>query len=228
MSSGHNGWLQGSGYDTLAMFLAGLRSREDSAWRVVAQVWVPWLERLLVCRLRLSSQDAAEIRQAALCRLAEPAVLERLDAERSPLDYFLTIGVNEGRNLLRRRGEVPPHVSLTGSEAAPPAVDSEDQEAPEPGDCEGERQTDIRAQVREALAELSDGDRLMLIAVLVEGRKPEEVALSQGKKAGAVRVALHRARQRLRDRLAKRGIQLVAPAAPPDHETPGEEVAIDE
>jgi RNA polymerase sigma factor (sigma-70 family) len=57
--------------------------------------------------------------------------------------------------------------------------------------------------VRGAIAQMSERDRLIVILYYQEDASIEEIARITGCRAGAIKVALHRARARLRERLAE-------------------------
>jgi RNA polymerase sigma-70 factor, ECF subfamily len=112
--------------------------------------------------------------------------LDDVPADR-PLPWLLTVArnlwLNQRRSdrrydALRRRLPLP-------RPAPPPA---------EPGDV---------AAIREGLAQLEPADREIICLVAWDGLSAAEVGEALGCTAGAARVRLHRARQRLADALAK-------------------------
>lgn len=93
----------------------------------------------------------------------------------------------------RRRGRRPPPEPLEGG-GEPPG-----------GDVEAEALAELGGVwVREALAELTDEQRQVVVLRVLAGFDAEEVAAVMGKRPGAVRVLQHRALERLR-RAIERG-----------------------
>jgi RNA polymerase sigma-70 factor (ECF subfamily) len=58
----------------------------------------------------------------------------------------------------------------------------------------------------EAVAAMGDRDRLIVLLYYQDDLSVEEIARVVGCRAGAVKVALHRARLRLRERLERQGL----------------------
>jgi len=78
-----------------------------------------------------------------------------------------------------------------------------------------------REAVRAALAELGARDRELLMLSAWEGLSPAELAVVLARPAALVRVQLHRARRRLREKLASKSRDLEdAPAPLPRHSLP--------
>ena len=134
-----------------------------------------------VARRLLGGNDAEDVVQEAflqgylgLDRLRDPA---RFGA------WLTAIGVNLARMQLRARRTVP-----LGEAAA--------EELP------GE-QLEIVELVRSAVAVLPERERQAVLLYYVEGLSSPEVASALGEPPGTVRVRLHRARRRLRERLSE-------------------------
>lgn len=129
-------------------------------------------------------QEAILHAYLALDRLRDP---ERFGS------WLCGIAVNLARMRLRR---TRPRVSLDergGGSRLPTAT------APPP-----ERALEELEAVRAALALLPDGQRQLVFMHYIEGLSCEEIATLLGRSNGAVRVALHRARSRLRRHLLRR------------------------
>lgn len=88
-------------------------------------------------------------------------------------------------------------------QASPPTVLAEEPAMPPP--CEP-------AQISAALARLSEGDRRTILLRHIEGLDGSDLAAALGCGAGAARVRLHRAMERLRGHLARAGIALTLAA----------------
>ncbi len=74
------------------------------------------------------------------------------------------------------------------------------------GDLDAARAYNERAlAVRQAIERMSDRDRLMVILYYQDDASIDEIAGILGCRAGAVKVALHRARARLREQLERAG-----------------------
>jgi len=131
-----------------------------------------------------SHEDAEDAAQEAFV-----VALERLDDCRSPEKFggwLLTIVRNRARNLLRRetiRATDPvPETASTGR----PGPDREAETA------------ELRSLLRDAIGELPEAQRVVLVLHDLEGWKHREIAEHLGLPAGTVRSHLHHARRGLR------------------------------
>lgn len=119
--------------------------------------------------------------------------LQRLEDCREPdrfVGWLLTIVRNRSRNLVRRE-------SLRETEEVPPGVSS-DRGTPE-GELE---RSELRGRLRDALFELSEIRREIVLLHDMEGWKHREIAERLGVPSGTVRSHLHFARKALREHLS--------------------------
>lgn len=132
-------------------------------------------------------EDAEDVAQEAFL-----VALDRLEECRDPGKFggwFLTIVRNRARNVLRReelRSGEPLPFGLEGSGEGP--------------DRAAER-ADLRGRLEEALGELTEVQREVVLLHDLEGWKHREIGERLGMPAGTVRSHLHFARKRLRGAL---------------------------
>ena len=130
---------------------------------------------------------AEDVVQEALLRAWKS--LDALRDESSAKHWLLTIVRRENaRYFERRRLETVDIDNLTASQAALLAV-------------EEDRELD---DMRQAIYELDDDYREPLVLQVLMGYSTNEIAEQMGLKQGAVLTRLHRARARLRDKMAQR------------------------
>lgn len=121
--------------------------------------------------------------------------LERLDECRNPerfAGWLMTIVRNRSRNLIRR-------LSLRDTDPIPIGAQSS-----QPGPDRVTETSELRGQLKEALDELSDVQREIVLLHDLEGWKHREIAERLDLPSGTVRSHLHFARKALRKAL-KRG-----------------------
>lgn len=153
-------------------------------------------------RRRCSSyDDAAELAQEAVLRAWRS--LDRYDAKRSFRVWLFTIASRVAIDSLRSK-------RARGQREAARATDGTLREPPEAAPVVREEAGRLW---RLADALLSPEQRLMLWLQVVEGRAPGEIARMLGKSGVGVRVALHRAREKLRKAVAAQPSQPVADEA---------------
>jgi RNA polymerase sigma-70 factor, ECF subfamily len=161
-------------------------------------------------RFELLYGEHAPAVKAYIQRRAQPSVADDLVAEvflvcwrrldklpAEPLPWLL--GVARRVLSTQRRGErrgVALHRRLAESGAPQPAVEAL---SPAVGS--------ISAALREALEQLSESDREILLLIAWEGLSPTQAAAALGVKAATARVRLHRARRRLARALLREGVE---------------------
>ena len=120
--------------------------------------------------------------------------LERLDECRNPdrfAGWLMTIVRNRARNLIRR-------LSLRDTDPIPIGTQSS-----RPGPDRITETSELRGQLKEALGELSDVQREIVLLHDLEGWKHREIAERLDLPSGTVRSHLHFARKALRKALKK-------------------------
>lgn len=134
-----------------------------------------------------SHEDAEDVAQEAFM-----VALERIEDCRDPSRFsgwFLTIVRNRARNVIRRE-------QLREGEALPVSLASR---GPRPDEDLGT--TLLRSRLEEALGELSEVRRQVVLLHDLEGWKHREIARALGIPQGTVRSHLHFARKTLRSAL---------------------------
>jgi RNA polymerase sigma factor (sigma-70 family) len=176
----------------LARFVA---TRDDAAFAALVRRHGPMV--LAVCRRgSLQAADADDAFQAAFFALARDA--GRIATRASVGGWLYRVAYRlslklAGKTARRRHHPLP---------AEPSAAMTSD---PDLGD--------LKAVVDAALAGLSDKLRAVAVACLIEGRTNADAAKRLGIPVGTVDSRLNAARQKLRARLARRGVALAAVAA---------------
>ena len=123
--------------------------------------------------------------------------LERLDECRNPerfAGWLMTIVRNRSRNLIRR-------LSLRDTDQIPVGAQSS-----RPGPDRVTETSELRGQLKEALDELSDVQREIVLLHDLEGWKHREIAERLDLPSGTVRSHLHFARKALRKALGERPV----------------------
>jgi RNA polymerase sigma-70 factor, ECF subfamily len=158
-------------------------ARDDPAQ--FAAIYERYVDRIYAyCRYRAGAEDAEDLTSQVFIR-----ALEGLAGYRggSVAAWLFRIAHNCVVDHLRTRR---PQVSLEASRL--------EFAAPDGDPVERMMQADDRQLVRELVATLDDDQRDLLILKLVSGLNATEIGAVIGKRAGAVRVALHRVIARLR------------------------------
>jgi len=163
--------------------------------------------------------DAVYRAAVALCRHGEEAedlvqmtyakALERFDSFQPGSNcraWLLQILRNTWIDELRHRKVVGTTVSIEGSE--PAIADPPHTEEPVWTNAKDVLENFSDDEVRRALGELPDGQRLTLFLVDVEGFSQEEVAEITGAPAGTVKSRTSRARAALKQRLMDHAVDL--------------------
>jgi RNA polymerase sigma factor (sigma-70 family) len=117
--------------------------------------------------------------------------------------WLLTIAANLARDELRRRGRRP----QTSLDAARDDPNRADLDPADPGETPGDaaERGDVRRVLQDALLELPEDWRTIVILSDVEGLAYQEIADATGLALGTVKSRLSRARGRLRDMLRASG-----------------------
>jgi RNA polymerase sigma-70 factor (ECF subfamily) len=178
-----------------AALVAGLRASDDSAYERVVRLYSP---RLLAAARRIlqNEEDALDAVQDAF--LSAFKALPRFDGESLFSTWLHRIGINAALMKLRSRqrkherpiSELLPRFLGDGHQAEPAAPW-------EPAERLLERQ-ETRVLVRQALAELPEHYRTVLMLRDIEELDTEQAAEQLGVSPGVVKTRLHRARQALR------------------------------
>lgn len=162
----------------------------------------------LVRRSRLGDRDAfAELveRHAGRAAAAARRILRsREDAEDVVQEAILSSYLSLDR--LREPSRFGPWLAAIAGNLAKMRLRQARTAADLPGGLAAPADDVVEAldSLRAALAVLPDGEREAVVMHYVEGLSCEEIGLRIGRSAGAVRVRLHRARLRLRERLTHR------------------------
>lgn len=138
-------------------------------------------------RLLRHHDDALDATQGVLLK-----VLERSPAEpEKRLAWLRRVTVNHCLDLIRARRPAAP----LPEEAPAPAAEAADAAA----------SAERRERVARALADLSEGQRLVLTAKVFDGETFEEIAASLGMSVSSAKTHYLRALRRLRDKLGTEG-----------------------
>jgi RNA polymerase sigma-70 factor, ECF subfamily len=167
-----------------------------------------------------SEAVAEEVAQDAWCAVVTG--VERFECRSSFKTWLFSIVVNKARTRAERERRTTPFSALAAPEEDGAPVPVEDRFAPDgawsapprPWD-EPERRAislELRGELREALAELPERQRLVVTLRDVEGLDSSEVCELLGLSAGNERVLLHRGRTRLRAELERTVDAAVLPA----------------
>jgi RNA polymerase sigma-70 factor, ECF subfamily len=177
-----------SGLEKLSDGELVLRARdgEELAYGALVERYMrpAYLVALSVTRRHEDAEDAAQ--ESFL------VALERLNECRNPEKFpgwFMTIVRNRSRNLIRRE-------SLRTSEQVP-----ETARAGGPGPEADAEQSELRGRLGDALSQLNDVQREIVLLHDMEGWKHREIAERMGIPSGTVRSHLHFARKALRSAL---------------------------
>jgi RNA polymerase sigma-70 factor (ECF subfamily) len=142
----------------------------------------------------VGAHDAEEVAQEAFIRVFRGLPKFRGDAALGTWIYRLA--VNAALSHRSRRGNAP-LLATERDDGAPEQV------AVAPTET---RDTVLRRQLEEALARLPVGYRTVIVLHDIEGLEHEDVAAILGCHVGTSKSQLHKARARLREALAERGI----------------------
>jgi RNA polymerase sigma-70 factor, ECF subfamily len=150
-----------------------------------------------LARLTLgSAEDAHDVTQETFVRAYE--ALPRYRPRGQFRVWIYTIAANLCKNRLKARR---PSISWEAPEMTEGLID------PEPGPEAAALARERGLAVREAVAQMGARDRLMVVLYYQEDVSLEEIARIVGCRRGAAKVALHRARVRLRERLKALGFE---------------------
>nr|WP_303652943.1 RNA polymerase sigma factor [Paludisphaera mucosa] len=176
----------------LSRFAAGRGEAAEEAFRILVERHGPMV--LDVCRRAVGDrQHAEDAAQAVFLTLARKAASVRVDGTLAPWLHGTARRVAaraRSRSAARRSAEAR---AIAGSASRRPAAA---EEAPPAGDWEA---------VHDEVDRLAEKYRAPVVLCCLQGRTYEEAAARIGCPVGTVRVRLSRARDRLRDRLARRG-----------------------
>jgi RNA polymerase sigma-70 factor, ECF subfamily len=147
-----------------------------------------------LARLALgNADDAQDVTQETFVRAYE--ALPRYRPRGQFRTWLYTIAANLCKNRLKARRPFVPWEAIAGTDGPIDPTPSPEQRA-----LARER----ALAVRQAIEQMGERDRLIVILYYQEDASIEEIARITGCRAGAIKVALHRARARLRERLEER------------------------
>ena len=160
-----------------------------------------------------SEAIAEEVAQDAWCAVVTG--IERFEGRSSFKTWLFSIVVNKARTRAERERRTTPFSALAGQDEEGSPVPVEDRFTPDGAWAAPPRAWDdperraisleLREELREALQELPERQRLVVTLRDVEGLGPEEVGDLLRLSPGNERVLLHRGRTRLRDELERAG-----------------------
>jgi RNA polymerase sigma factor (sigma-70 family) len=154
-----------------------------------------------LCRRVVRSEaDAEDVFQATFLVLVRDAA--RVQSGASLGSWLYAVAVRIGRKARARAERVPDPARLAGP-------------APAPDPAEGPSWAEIRSALDEELARLPDVLRAPILLCYFEGMTQDEAAAALGWNPRTVKARVARARERLRARLNRRGIELSAVLAVP-------------
>ena len=182
-----------------AALVAGLKARRPDAFETLVRAYTP---RLLAVAMRMlgNAEDAQDVVQDAM--LSAYRSIDRFEGHARVSTWLHRIVVNAALMKLRTRRRRPEE-SL---EPLLPTFLENGHHAhdvtgwTEPADASAER-NETRRIVREAILELPDTYRDVLILRDIQEESTEATARQLGITPNAVKIRLHRARQALRERL---------------------------
>jgi RNA polymerase sigma-70 factor, ECF subfamily len=184
-------------YADEATLLAGLRRHDPDACTCLVKRFAP-LVYARALRLTGDPDEAEGVLQTTFIKACE--ALPRFDGTSSLSTWIYRIATNEGLMLLRRRR---PQVDLdTVAETLQPDELPQQRGAWAPDPLRAALNGELRTQIEQAIADLPEPLRVVVILRDIEELSTEETATQLGLSPGAVKVRLHRARLRLREVLA--------------------------
>ena len=187
-------------HDADAAAMLRLREGDDLALNELMTRWQEPLTRFLI-RYTASEHDALDLAQDTFVRVYEARA--RYDARGNFSTWLYTIAGNLCRNHARYKARHPA-VSLD-AEISPDGDATLGDQLPAdggtPADSAGEKER--AAAVRAAIAALPDDQRTATILFEYEDQSHADIATVLGCSAKAVETRLYRARQFLRERLAR-------------------------
>jgi RNA polymerase sigma-70 factor (ECF subfamily) len=195
-------------------WVAGLRAGDERVFRCVFDRYYSMMKR--VARSYVDSDAVAEevVQEAWLAVLTG---IDRFQGRSALSTWIFSILTNQAKSHSTRERRALPFCSLASAEQGVPAVDAErfqrDDEAwpghwatpPRPWQRPERRlpSLEARAELREALAQLPDRQRVIIGLRDIEGLSAEEVCDALDLSQENQRVLLHRARSKLRAELER-------------------------
>lgn len=184
-------------YADEAALLEGLRRHDPDACTCLVKRFAP-LVYARALRLTNDPDEAEGVLQTTFIKVCE--ALPRFDGASSLSTWIYRIATNEGLMLLRRHR---PQVALDAvAETLQPDELPQQRAAWAPDPLRAALHGELRAQIDQAIAELPEPLRVVVVLRDIEELSTEETAAQLGLSPGAVKVRLHRARLRLREVLA--------------------------
>lgn len=185
-------------YDDEATLLEGLRRQDPDACTCLVKRFAP-LVYVRALRLIGDPDEAEGILQTTFIKACE--ALPRFDGTSSLGTWIYRIATNEGLMLLRRQR---PQLDLEiVADSLQPDELPQQFEHWSPDPVRAALNGELRTQIEQAIANLPEPLRVVVILRDVEDLSTEETAEQLGISPGAVKVRLHRARLRLREILTQ-------------------------
>jgi len=175
-------------------FVAALRRRDTRAFNALV---LRFQDRVygLVLRILGHPEDAREVAQEVFV-----SVFEKIDSYRGEAaisTWLFRIAVNHARNRIKHASRRRERQKDSFDDMhSPPSSGQLNAEVPRPDQVHGRRY--VATLVDQALAQLDEDQRVMVILRDVEGQSYEDIAEITGVQLGTVKSRIHRARQRLK------------------------------
>lgn len=185
-------------YDDEQALLAGLRRGDPDACTCFVKRFAP-LVYARALHLLGDADDAENVLQTTFIKAC--AALPEYTGAGSLSSWLYRIASNEGLMLLRQKR---PHVALDAvGELAPDETAFHHKTTWAIDPARNALDSELRREIAQAIAELPDALRAVIVLRDIEQLSTEETAERLGISPGAVKVRLHRARLRLREALAR-------------------------
>lgn len=184
--------------------LAQARKGSEKAYRELYFLYRDRLSRVIFSMVG-SREDAEDILQQTFIRAFDS--LNKFHGKSSFYTWIYRIAVNTSTDFLRSRAGKYLEKSLDNSAEGRSLIDSV--AAPDSENPESETyKNELAAFIGEAMAELGDEHRKVLVLREISGFSYNEISEATGIEPGTVMSRLHYARKKLAENLRRRGINL--------------------